>query len=315
MFFRLGHLGFGLLFGGLFLKMWRVDKIVNTTSLKRVKITNNDISRIGVITSILLAAYLGVISGASGIYSSVVMSTVANQDTLMYTCSEETPGLQMALFVIEFIFIVWGIRLCNATKNAPSVVNESQYIALSTLIICVLCLMVMPIVFLVGLSSVTNEIIQGFAFTVCIFSTLFILFFPKVVQLYNGDDVDSKLKIHKVAAKAKVHQETSSEENSLVTECSKALKSMANLDEKHKLCVSQIEFWRNMLVAIEERRSSGSGSGSATSAAAISESKNMSSNYYNRINSAASNSLDVGSASQFSPGDVEESIYHATTDN
>jgi hypothetical protein len=298
--------------------MWRVDKIVNTTSLKRVKITNNDIAKIGLITSILLAAYLGVISGASDIYSNVVMSTVANQDTLMYTCSEKHPEYGMVLFVIEFILIVWGIRLCNATKNAPSVVNESQYIALSTLIICVLCLMVMPIVFLVGLSSVTNEIITGFAFTVCIFSTLFILFLPKVLQLYNGEDVDSKLNMKKVVANAKVYQETSSEENSLISECSKALKSMASLDEKHKLCVSQMDFWRNMLIAIEDKRSSGSGSGSATSAVigmSTIQSNNLDSNKSNHMNSEASSSLDVGSVSRLSHRDVEGSIYHATTDD
>jgi hypothetical protein len=185
--------------------MWRVDKIVNTTSLKRVKITNNDIARMGVLTSVLLAAYLSMISGAAGVYSKVSLSTVANQDTLMYTCSSKIAGFEIALFVIEGVLIIWGIRLCNATKNAPSVVNESQYIALATAVICVLCVMVMPIVYLVGLSSVTNEIIEGFAFTICILSTLAILFVPKVLQLYSGVEVDSKLKVHKIANK--VYQE------------------------------------------------------------------------------------------------------------
>ena len=286
-------MGFGLLFGGLFLKMWRVDKIVNTTSLKRVKITNNDIARIGITTVIALTAYLGVISGAAGVYSKVTTTTDANQDTRMYLCAEKIVGFEIALFAVECFFILWGIRLCNATKNAPSVVNESQYIALATAIICALCIMVMPIIYLVGLSSVIDEVISAFAFTVCMFSTLCILFVPKVLQLYSGDEVDSKLKAHKVAAR--VYQETKAEENSLIRECSKALKSMSSLDEKHHLCVSQMEYWRTMLMAIDEKRSSGSGSGSASSGFVTFASNNFDTDPSNRIKSAASN----GEASSF----------------
>jgi len=251
-----GHLGFSLVFGGLFLKMWRVDKIINTTSVRRVKITNNDIARLGICVCFCIISYLFIISFASGLYTQVDTFTVANQDTLMYTCEEEISGIQIAMYVLECFFVIWGIRLCNATKNAPSAINDSGSTALATAIICATCLMVMPIIYLVGLTSVVQEVIAGFAFVLCLFATQIIIFAPKVLSLYLGEEVDKKLKVSAVAAK--VYQETA-EDTSFIRACRTALNEKATLDDKHQFCVQQLEYWRNMLVIVVEKRSSATG--------------------------------------------------------
>jgi hypothetical protein len=110
-----------------------------------------------------------------------------------------------------------------------------------------------------------NEIITAFAFTVSLFATLVILFVPKVLSLYRGEEVESKLKMSQVAAKV-YHEEDSFRTNKLVDACTKALKSRSSLDDKHALCMQQLDFWKTMLMAIDEKRSSDTGSGSGSAA-------------------------------------------------
>lgn len=54
----LGHLAFTFVFGGLFLKTWRVNRIINNTAFRRISITNYDILRIWLELMACVVAYL-----------------------------------------------------------------------------------------------------------------------------------------------------------------------------------------------------------------------------------------------------------------
>lgn len=223
-----------------------------------MKITNNDIALMGAYVTVAMAVYLAFLSGLGRPFSSLEVATDSNQDTYIYSCSLEVPEIHLALFIVEIFFIVWGVRLCNSTKDAPSAVNESKFIAMATSVIIAICTLVLPVVYFLPITPVAVEIISGFAFSACQFATLAILFIPKVLSLYRGEDVDAKLK---VTAPAKIYGENSKEHNSLLDASVLALKGKI-LDEKYIICQKQIEYWRTMLVVIEERRSSATGSAS-----------------------------------------------------
>jgi hypothetical protein len=58
-------------------------------------------------------------------------------------------------------------------------------------------------------------------------------------------------------------------ERKLIDACSAALHGFS-LDERFMMCQRQLEYWRTMLVAVEEKRSSDTGSGSGGSSVATS---------------------------------------------
>lgn len=59
----LEHFAFQLMFGTLALKLWRIDRIVNGTAMKRVKITEEDILRILIVDVIFFSLILALIQG------------------------------------------------------------------------------------------------------------------------------------------------------------------------------------------------------------------------------------------------------------
>lgn len=265
----MGHLAFGLVFMGLFLKMWRVDKIINGKSLKRVKISNRDITLLGVAAIAILCALLVIISAVGRPYTSLAISTKQNVDTYIYECHEKVPETEDALYGIEAFFILWGISLCNSTKDAPSAVNESKPIAYSTAIIIGLGGIIMPVAYLLEINPVAVEIMVAFGFTVGVFSTTAILFTPKVLSLYSGVELDKGMELRNAKSSidaAKIYDETSVSETALLASCRKALHAL-DLDGKFGLCQRQIEYWRGMMMTVEEKRSSATSSGTMASEA------------------------------------------------
>jgi hypothetical protein len=132
----LGHLSFGLVFGSLLLKTWRVNKIVNTKTLKRVTISQKSLNiMMGVFLSVF-GSYLAVMQGIGGQHHLYISTTVSNQETAYSHCGLRITHMATALYVAEAVMLVYGVRLCWATKDVPDVVNESKYIAAGELSTC-----------------------------------------------------------------------------------------------------------------------------------------------------------------------------------
>ena len=269
----LGHLALWLVFGALIIKMWRVDKIINTRSLKRVKITNKDVTIIGLVAILLLCIYLACMSGAAGINIDLNITTVKNVDTYEYKCHEEIPEMEDALYGFEAFIMLVGLRLCNATKDAPSAVNESRPIALAASIIIGLAGIIMPVCYLLGLNAVIVEILASLGFAIGALASTALLIVPKCFFIWSGNDFDSRMEVRKqnqAQANEDMSVSISVSEAALLQAGAKALHGL-DLDAKFGLCQRQIEHWRAMLVDVGERRSSGTNSGTnaLTQAASI----------------------------------------------
>jgi Receptor family ligand binding region/7 transmembrane sweet-taste receptor of 3 GCPR len=127
--FWTGHLAFGLTFSALLVKTWRVHRVVNNKSLKRVKITGNAITGITCTVISCLCCYLLVTTVVGKPHLSYLSSEVSNQMTRNAICSFTYPEFSTALYAIEALSLVYGARLCYATKNAPDAINEAYFIA------------------------------------------------------------------------------------------------------------------------------------------------------------------------------------------
>lgn len=124
-----GHLAYVFVFGSLFVKTWRVNMLVNTRTLKKIKITNTDILKIMSACVFCACVYLAIMQGVGQPHLSHANSTISNQLTSVKFCHFEHSGFQTALFVVEFLVLLTGARLCWAVKNVPDSVNESKFIA------------------------------------------------------------------------------------------------------------------------------------------------------------------------------------------
>lgn len=278
--FWTGHFAFALTFGSLFIKTWRVNKVLNSQSLKRVKISNNFVLAVMALVILALGVYLAVATGIGRprvIYTVVVTN---NQAVVSMTCGLYYPQFETTLFVIEAVLLAWGARLCYATQNVPDAINESKFIAGTMSIIVLICSLVIPIIYLIGLDSIIVEVIASLAFWLSVLTTVLLLYAPKLMILVAGGDADEKFGI---GAKRPTGSLETDKEDSLGrkggnnavqsvmrTTCLAALKGKS-LDEKFALAQGEIVWWRSVLVQIEEKRTSSATSGEKLSRSSVSK--------------------------------------------
>jgi hypothetical protein len=125
----LGHLSFVLVFGALFVKTWRIHRLVNNKKITRVTITDRDILKVmmkWLFAAILFLIMLTVFGKPELSYSS---STVSNRTSKVPLCKMHRIELETALFVVEAVVLIFGARLCWAVREVPDSVNESKFIA------------------------------------------------------------------------------------------------------------------------------------------------------------------------------------------
>ena len=296
----LGHLAFSLIFTGLFLKMWRVDKILNGNSFRRVKITEADILRYAGVVLVLTVVYLIFLDVYAETYVMLEISTHTNQDTYSYTCQEHIGEIEDALYGFESFFILWAIRLCVAVKDAPSAVNESSSVALAMSIIIGIAGLTMPIIYLLDLASDVVEIITGFAYALVMLATLGVLYVPKILAIYYGESKNKDVDLMKRGEKVYTEENEDSNDTDKLLEAvyKKALRQTKNLDERFALCQRQITYWRNMLMVVEEKNSGSSGTTGFTSATSL----------HSSASSAVQDSVKIESYSVSSAGQDSESV-------
>ena len=124
----LGHFAFVFVFGGLFLKTWRVYCLV-CQAYKKVKITNNDISRRMALIVAIATGYMLLLTFIGQPREGNLSTVVANQQTDYPRCPFEYAQFHTALFAIEAVVMAYGLKLCYAVKDLPDAINESKFIA------------------------------------------------------------------------------------------------------------------------------------------------------------------------------------------
>lgn len=269
-----GHLAFTIVFGALLIKTWRVHRIVNNTTLKRVKITGHDVARIMLFGIMFIVIFLTVLTVVGHPHQSSTSTTTSNQTTREIRCGIVHPQIHTTLFAIEAVVLVIGARLCYAVKDVPDAINESKYIASAMTVILMMCCLVFPIVFLISLSHPIQQLIASLSFAVGALMTMAIFLGPKLLRLYIGDQENKSARNHgpsnSTGADAKIVPKSEPQKNveAGVIYAADMLKSMSS-DEKVRLCMEQINIWRASLLAIEEKNT-GSGSGSNNNSSKLS---------------------------------------------
>lgn len=123
------HVAYWLVVGPLLLKAWRIDKILNNKSLRRVTVTTRDVLvRLSCLLGVLLV-YLCVFTVVSRPHVLYSTTTTSNQDTSVLRCGLDYSELDVLLFVLEAVGVLAGLRLSWNTRHAPGALNDSAVIS------------------------------------------------------------------------------------------------------------------------------------------------------------------------------------------
>jgi ABC-type branched-subunit amino acid transport system substrate-binding protein len=120
----LGHSSYAFVFGGIYAKAWRIEKLVNTVNMKRMLVSDMEMITRFALGALFLCAYL-ILATLLGKPHLAIKSTFdSNQKTVEEICISEVPAFQIALFVIEIAFLLRGTHLCWSIKDIPDKFNE-----------------------------------------------------------------------------------------------------------------------------------------------------------------------------------------------
>ena len=124
----LGHLCFVLVFSSLCVKTWRVHKLTNS-KMRRVRVTTKAVIEITAACIAVALVYLLVMMAVSPPKLSYLTVEADTSSLLYFKCSQSIPMMTSVLYVVECMSLLYGTRLCWATRKVPDAINESKYIA------------------------------------------------------------------------------------------------------------------------------------------------------------------------------------------
>ena len=127
----MAHLAFGLVFGALILRIWRVNKLM-TSGVRRVTITMSRVQQMLAAGLLLLCAYLLMDTFVGAPHKSYNAIDV-NAATInhLIKCENKQPIITYILYFFEAAVLLTGARICWNTKDVPDAVDDSKYIAMS----------------------------------------------------------------------------------------------------------------------------------------------------------------------------------------
>jgi hypothetical protein len=132
--FWTGHLAFVLIIASLYVKSYRVHRIVNTKTLRRVKFSAADAFKMVLVIVVFTIVFLIISSVFGQPHLHHQSSVVANQETIQAYCAMHQAQYQTALFAMEFVLLGTAFWTCWETRNVPDIVNESKVISTGTIL-------------------------------------------------------------------------------------------------------------------------------------------------------------------------------------
>jgi hypothetical protein len=242
--FWVGHLAFIVMIGSLFVKSYRVHRIVNTKGLRHVTFSAFDAFKLLVAIVSVSVVYLIVASSVGVPGMRYLRSFKANQETHWKYCGMEYAQFQTALFAVEFVFLMTGFRVCWEIRNVPDIVNESKQISTAMSAIVLVSVLIMPIIYFLGLPPYTTELIASLGFGFGAIVTVLLLFVPKVALVYGAAVVPARLSARINPDSSKKHANPLAATNEDLEKCLKG----KSKEERLVICQDQLRRWQVLLL-------------------------------------------------------------------
>ncbi len=279
----IGHYAFIFMFGSLFLKTYRIHRLLNNKGFKRVKFSNLKLMMFMLLLCGSVGIYLIALTVVGVPYMRVISTTSRNQEYISFYCTTENPKFMVALYALEAIFLIFGASLTWAVRDVVDSVNESKSIATAISFIFIIVIFAFPVIYLTNVDTIIQSVLSAVAFTLASNITLIILFMKKVTILYNGNDVDGiygkivprdcPVGFYTVEFSVKIAADSKYKTKPLASNSDTATLTVNGVDilsdqkflkgsfeHKVKVCRDQVELWKQLLLRIEDGSSGGTNS-------------------------------------------------------
>ena len=125
--FYTGHLTLCVIYLPLLAKIWRLQRVFNNKSLKRLKLSWRLVISATVVIIILFAIYLAIAMVIGQPHKSSVRNEEYNQVTKTLNCGYNIPGFQLSLYILELITIAYSMVLINKIKDIPDPIDDVRF--------------------------------------------------------------------------------------------------------------------------------------------------------------------------------------------
>jgi hypothetical protein len=245
------NLAYVLIFNSIFVKMWRIHKIVNNKTLKRMKISWVDILKIVAAQLALVVVLLAIATGTSSFDIEYEYSVSQNQRYLKPTCSGVT-AVSMVFFNIIYFYQLATLVVCiyyvYLIRHVPPAVNETSALVscLSASVFIIIAAVVL--ILALNLDPFITRLIRGLCYFSVLANIFSSLFLPKIVNLW--EEYQEGRQVVDLKYKKSNTSTTDFEKDVNFVEALKHLKSLRSVEERMKLCYHMVSVWQVALVKI-----------------------------------------------------------------
>jgi len=177
-------LGFTLCFGALFIKTFRVYKLL-TNQLKPNHMSEQELLVRAAVVLAMDGVINGIWMGLDGMGSRMVIVDPIRPAYNYRTCDyTDAQGFIIAHLVVKCALLLVGAVLAWSVRSAPSAFNESSHIALSIYNVSIVCCFVLPVLAEELGGRQTTYMVRAFAIMFVALSTILLLFTPKMYRMW-----------------------------------------------------------------------------------------------------------------------------------
>ena len=191
----LGHLSYGIVFGVLFSKTWRVHLLVDS-GFRDINMTSayvNSVTFLGLLVQWIMLIVLVLVARP---FRSVVATSSGDQTTLVSKCSFHHPLMSTVLLSLEGFSLLFGARMCWVTRGATEVVNAkglgregahlfiNKNVMLAIYTMIMICVVEFAGLYVTKLKAFEEVLVVNIGFFIALLSATLSLFVPKLLALY-----------------------------------------------------------------------------------------------------------------------------------
>ncbi|RUS35582.1 7 transmembrane sweet-taste receptor of 3 GCPR-domain-containing protein [Jimgerdemannia flammicorona] len=177
-------IGFGMTFGGLFVKLMRIYKIFSNKGFKVIRVTDWFLFKNLLIIIAFEIAALLIWTFADG-GPQMAETTIGREPTQnipihQNTCNFGSSGALAALGAVNLVLIILAVGVAFATWSVPTQYNETKVIITSVFGVSFGCFVCVPLLFVVP--SATVAMIVGPAIDIALLFSMAVFCVPKVYE-------------------------------------------------------------------------------------------------------------------------------------
>jgi hypothetical protein len=214
----------------------------------------------------IVLIYLIVMTFVADPHQAYIKEESNNQATHHISCSSSITEFELVMYCLEAACIIYGAELSYATKDVPGALNESKSIARCITLIGMMSMLVFPLVFLFDIEVTLKQTIAMISLALGTIGTCAVIFGPRALSIYEGDEVDENMQIKKTSqsnSKGSAYHDDVPVAGGVTAKYGDVSASELMFhkqmdgrklptEERYKICREQLDAWNKLLATLDQ---------------------------------------------------------------